>query len=431
MNAEARAEVLASRRDQLVAEAARMPGASRLAHHDCELAVDQAITYVVMDCRETLPSRRDVERVFWAALKFRISDAARGRTGTIRNGWKRADETALEHTASHGESPADALERAEEWAVVREFAQTLKPREQRVLRVKYFSGTPEPLGYKRIAERLRISFAEARAADRTIHRRLERFAAIYTAGQLCPDREHDITALAEGAASREQAKLAKAHVAHCSHCNSLYAEQVRAFRSAAFERKVASILPAVDATDRHRLRVAWDAITDTLSRPFAHDASNTALQLSSTGVGRGLGAALSAKVLGACLASVTALSVCVTVALQPSGHHDPAPRARATPTRAKPTPTPKPSRIRERPATQARARATPIPTATPRPTPQPTRRQQTQGGTGPTDHEQTPASPAPANAASDGSSEFDPLYQPSQPAQPAPVPAAPGSSEFF
>jgi hypothetical protein len=55
----------------------------------------------------------------------------------------------------------------------------------------------------------------------------------------------------------------------------------------------------------------------------------------------------------------------------------------------------------------------------------------TQGGSGPQDHQRTPASPAPADAARDGGSEFDPLYQPSQPAAPAPVPAAPGATEFF
>ena len=38
---------------------------------------------------------------------------------------------------------------------------------------------------------------------------------------------------------------------------------------------------------------------------------------------------------------------------------------------------------------------------------------------------------APADAAPNGASEFDPTYQPSQPAQPAPAPAAPGSDEFF
>ena len=51
--------------------------------------------------------------------------------------------------------------------------------------------------------------------------------------------------------------------------------------------------------------------------------------------------------------------------------------------------------------------------------------------TGKRSHEQTPASPAPANAAPGGASEFDPTYQPSAPPAPAPVPAAPGASEFF
>jgi hypothetical protein len=70
MNAEARAAVLAARRDQLVAQATRIPGGEHVPHHDRELAVDQAITYVVMECPEVLPTTGDVERVVWAALKY-------------------------------------------------------------------------------------------------------------------------------------------------------------------------------------------------------------------------------------------------------------------------------------------------------------------------------------------------------------------------
>ena len=76
--------------------------------------------------------------------------------------------------------------------------------------------------------------------------------------------------------------------------------------------------------------------------------------------------------------------------------------------------------------------------ATPTPTPKPAGSEPnrdtqsgTQGGTGPGDHEQTPASLAPANAAAGGESEFDPTYNPNSPSQPAPVHAAPGSGEFF
>jgi hypothetical protein len=315
---------------------------------------------------------------------------------------------------------------------VREFAATLGERERRVLRVKYFSGTADSLGYKKIARQLGITIAAARSADRIIQRQLERFAAVYAAGELCPTREVEISALAVGTADRRQARLAQAHVAHCQHCHASYAEQLRAIRSAAFERKVAAVLPAVELEDRGRVRGAWDAILDTVTRPFGHDTAATAAQLAASGAGRGAGTIAMLKLAGACMASVTAVGVCATTLVVPVLQD------RGTPTKPRTAAQPRddgPVGTHDRLPTRADQHVV----ATPTPTPHAQRRSRreqsgsgrAQGGTGPRDHEQTPASPAPANAATGGESEFDPTYQPSSPPQPAPVQAAPGSGEFF
>jgi len=427
VTAEARAQALATRRGELLARLPRRISAARsLSEVDRELVVDEAISYTVLDHSEPVEHPADLERVFWSACDFRVKKAVAGRSQTVRGRFRRASEDALAQLADDCD-PATAVEQAEEAGLVREFAETLAERERRVLRVKYFSGTAEPLGYKKIAQRLGITQATARAADRSIKRGLEQFAAIYTAGRLCPSRELEIAALAVGTADRRQARLARAHVAHCRHCHASYAEQLRVIRSAAFERKVASLLPVAEIHDRSRVRGAWDALVDTVTRPFAHEGTTTAAQLAASGAGRGAGTIAVLKIAGACMASAGALGVCASTLVVPALLDDaPAPK----PAERDSAPVGRHSRI----PTRAEQRLVPTPTP-------PSRRQRsggtqrgtrrTQGGTGPTDHEQAPASPAPSNAAQGGESEFDPTYQPSAPPAPAPAPAAPGASEFF
>jgi hypothetical protein len=257
---------------------------------------------------------------------------------------------------------------------------------------------------------------------------MDRFAAVYTAGRLCDARASDIGSLAAGTADRRQARAAFAHVATCGHCRPIYAAQLRALRSAAFARKVAALLPVpgADAQQRGRLRGAWDAFADTITRPFTHDPAASATQLAAGGAGRGAGTAIALKLAAALCVAGAGAGACLhtgVLSTPDSNHRKPATRHAQRPV------------VTATPANDARpvgAAATPAPTPTPRP--KRARRQHqgaSQGGTGPTSHEQTPASPAPAAAAPNGASEFDPSYQPSQPAQPAPAPAAPGSDEFF
>ena len=211
--------------------------------------------------------------------------------------------------------------------------------------------------------------------------------------------------LAAGSADQAQALVAQAHVAHCQHCHESYVTQLRAIRSAAFERKVAALLPPVELEDRgRRLRGAWDAVADTLTRPFTHDGAATAAQLAASGAGRGAGTIALLKIAGACMASAGALGVCATTLVAPALNDDPpARKATSKPARTNTTPA---RRLDDRPrygATYVAPTPTPTPTRTrKRARPKPkraTRARNTQRATGPSGHEQTPASPAPANAA--------------------------------
>ena len=178
------------------------------------------------------------------------------------------------------------------------------------------------------------------------------------------------------------------------------------------------------------MRGAWDAVVDTALRPFSHEGASTAVQLAGSGVGRGAGTIAMLKIAGACMASAGAIGVCATT-LVPALQSADEPSKRATrsatqggePVSARTIVSPPARELHVTPDADTRTDEIA--------TPKPGRLPATQGGSGPRDHERTPASPAPANAAPGGESEFDPTYQPDSPPQPAPVPAAPGSGEFF
>ena len=248
-----------------------------------------------------------------------------------------------------------------------------------MIAVKHMGPGNQTLGYKRIARHLALPVGEVRAAERSIREKFERYATV-----------------------------ARAH-------------------EAALERKLGQLLPVPPVAEQARGRIgAWrDVLTDWLGRPFASDATSSATQLAASGAGRGAGTALAVKLATICLGGGSVIgAACIVTGVVPAPS-DRDGRARQPARTA--TPTPAAAADREPPMT--RARATRNVRRPKRPTPR--RPAATQGGRGPRDHERTPASPAPADAARDGTSEFDPTYQPSQPAAPAPVPAAPGATEFF
>ena len=252
-----------------------------------------------------------------------------------------------------------------------------------MIAVKHMGPGNQALGYKRIARHLALPIGEVRAAERSIRDKFERYAT-----------------------------AARAH-------------------EAALERKLGQLLPVPPAAEQARGRIgAWrDVLADWLGRPFASDATPTATHLAASGAGRGAGTALAVKLATICLGggSVIGAACLATGVLPQSAGPATRKRSRAALATRPPHRRRRPrSRPRARGAHDARARDD-LDVAAKRSRASAT----TQGGSGPRDHERAPASPAPADAARDGSSEFDPTYQPSQPAAPAPVPAAPGATEFF
>jgi hypothetical protein len=147
MRADDRAHALATRRDELLARLPRkLRAAARLAHADQELVIDDAITYTVIDHSEPLGTSEEVERVFWSACEIYVKRTLEGRNNTVRGRFARVSDDALTDAPADGKDPSAIVEDTEARKLVVEFAATLGERERRVLRVKYFSGTAEPLG---------------------------------------------------------------------------------------------------------------------------------------------------------------------------------------------------------------------------------------------------------------------------------------------
>jgi DNA-binding CsgD family transcriptional regulator len=436
-DAEHRARELIGRRAELLE---RLPGEIRAAQAVLpdvrELILDEAITFAAVHYDHPITSPQQLEAIVWDACAKRVRRAREGRYDTLRAGWGRASDAALEHVAA-GEDPESRVLRRDELRTFLEFATMLTQRERDVLACKYTGGSAEPQGYKQVARHLGISVGAVRAAERSIGHKADRFAVIHSAGRLCSYRMPAVMSLAAGAARADEELAARAHLAHCPPCTAAYTRHVRYLQSAAFQRKLASLLPLpAAASERARgtgsLR---DIVGDWLARLFGHDPAATATQVAASGTGRGAGTAAMLK-LAAALCLTGAGATCVQTGLVPNplAHHDKP--AVAQKKKSSGTGPARDSAAARAPDARRVAHVSSTPTPTPTPRPKRKRRHSTsqrttQGGTGPTSHEQTPASPAPADAAPNGGSEFDPTYQPSQPAKPAPVPAAPGSSEFF
>jgi hypothetical protein len=384
---ERRAAWLIERRERLIEQLPRRIRRAAAFPRDVhELIVDEAIEFVALRHEPALDDPDELRALFWSACETRVRRAREGRYDTVRAGFKRADVTALERLqAPAADDPLTATLAREERAMLAEVLRALSDRERAVIAVKHMGPGDEVLGYKKVARHLALPVGEVRAAERSIRMKFERVAI-----------------------------AARAH-------------------EAALERKLGQLLPVPPAAERARGRLGgWrDVVADWLGRPFGADAGSSASQLAASGAGRGAGGALAVKLATLCIGTSGIVgAACVATGVLPvaAPHH-----AAAKPAVARPATGARRSRApREQPLTvlRAAATATPSPAATTVPS-RHTGATRTQGGTGPRAHEQAPASPAPANAARDGSSEFDPLYQPSQPASPAPAPAAPGSSEFF
>ena len=271
--------------------------------------------------------------------------------------------------------------------------------------------------------------ARVRSAELAIEAKRERFPRIYSAGRLCGFLAPGIAALAAGEHGHSLEDAARLHleIERCPTCRADYTRQLRYLRSARFNGKVAQLLPAPGAR-RPSAAAPGCAISSPTGSPGC-SATTPALPAQLAGAGRGARHRARAQ----------ARRLLRRRRPQRLRRHR---RFRSRPHHAEQTPATSPRRARRRNASPPSAQPPPRPPPRRPPRRHAARRRRrrprsidsrdtsTQGGTGSRSHEQSPASPAPANAAPDGASEFDPSYQPSAPAPPAPVPAAPGASEF-
>lgn len=428
--ADRRAEALLPRRDELVD---RLPGVITRAHaltiDERELVVDDALEHVVLGYSSPIASVEEIERVFWTACKHRVARLLHQRRGaTVRGRFQRVSDEPLLHRPDPSADPAEIVDRAAELDLAVKFVATLDGVERQVLRVKWLTSDDTPMGYRGVARELGISSARARAAERSIAAKLERFATFCAAGRLCAERSDELGALAVG----KDVTVAKAHIKHCAVCKADYIAQLRAVRSAAFQREIASLVPIVPVAEQTRRSAgpARDLVADWLARLLGQEGPAVAAQAAASGVGRGAGGVLALK-LAAVLASGAA-TVGVTTGILSEPKDERQPRSeKATPT-ATPAPTRTPQAIAtpDVAAALAAARRAAQRRADQRRAAE-ERQQQRQAASGPSSQEDpAPASPAPPGSQPNGASEFTPDSANLPPAAPAPAPVAPGSSEF-
>ena len=380
-SATTRAEHLGRRRPQLLAELPREIAASRsLSEHAREDIVDDAIVYTAFEHTKPVADVDGLEGVFWAACSTRIKRAHEGRFDTVRGRFARADDSELEQLTGT-EDPASAVQARYELETLLEFARGLEPLERAVILKRHERpGAEKVHGYATIARELDQPASAVRSAMRSVERKLNAFSTVVA------DRQ-------------------------------------------AFERKLAGVLPMPILAERAAKPTGLrETIVDWLSRPFGHDVVANAANFAPSGGGRGLGTVAVAICLGG-----TAIGggYCVVTGTNPIPERTTErPQQRA----AKPRSTAKPNPaaaaavvtqgqvVADQAARDRRAEAQ-----------RAAQRRQERRNAARNQQRQENAraiSPAAPNAAADGSSEFDPTFQPSTPPQPA-APADPGGLPEF
>jgi hypothetical protein len=408
---------------QLTGEVAAARGLSRWVLEDILAA---AITHVVMDHPRPIHNRAELERTLWAACAYRVHRAHEGRFDLVRGRFERTGLEELEEMPD-ATTPEGVAFARQTLAHALDFAAMLTPLERRVHAAKYME-RGRVRGYSQIARAIGEKIGAVRSAERSINFKMERFAAIVSAGRLCDFQAPAIASLAAGEATDEQATAAHVHLRGCAVCRTHYKRHLRYLRTPRFHDHVNQLLPPVVVTNDRRTGVR-DLVADWAARLFSHDAPATATQLATGGAGRGIGTAAALKLASLCIGA-GALGVCAATGVVPWSvpHH----AAQAKVATRTPTPTATPIATRTPKPVEPSHRVV-VATPTPKPKPHVSTKKRTvaktQGGTSPTSHEAPIISPARSGSAPNGASEFNPTAQ-TGPASPAPVSRAPGANEF-
>jgi hypothetical protein len=420
------AETLVPLRDHLVERLpAEIAAARGLTRDQRELIIDEAIDFMVTEYARPIPDRFSLDRAFWAAASFRVRRTHEGRGATVRAGWRRVDVDDYDLAGTDAEPEAATVERIEQ-ATLLEFAATLTPDERHVLGCKY-DGDKEQ-GRVLIARRLGLAPAQVRRAERSIARKLERFAAIVAAGSLCSHREASIFALAEGADGGSQEQAARMHLHYCGACRAAYAAHLHAVRTGELQRRLGQLLPVPATVEARRRGGPWETVWDWITRPFVHESTVSFAQVATAS--RGVGATLTAKLAAICLAGGAVVGA-GTYCVSRLGADPPAP-AQPVATSV-PTSAPHESRLPSA-GRSAALRKRPAPKRVSK-RPRKPKTRATRGtafASGPvaTRHErEAPISPPATTTTGAAVPEFGPAPANTAPAQPAAAPAT-GASEF-
>jgi hypothetical protein len=153
-----------------------------------------------------------------------------------------------------------------------------------------------------VARTLGMTPADVRRCERSIARKLERFAAILSAGSLCTHRAPAVLALAEGSDAGPQEQAARMHLRHCSACRAAYAAHLHAVRTGTLQRRIGQIIPLPGGTEaiERRRGSPWETVWDWVTRPFTHETAASLTQVATAS--RGIGAVITAKLAAVCIA---------------------------------------------------------------------------------------------------------------------------------
>jgi hypothetical protein len=289
--------------------------------------VDDAIRVVVM-MRKPILDEQHLIGAFWTSARLLLRQHAEGRHRVRIGSRARQDFEDVAQGLVADQPPVEeallARDRARRAA---DFISQLDQFERNVVVVMAVEGK----GIKAAARSLGVPVKDVKAAHRSARAKLDRIAAIASVGRLCGYRHAAIAQYAQGRASVEQERVARAHLRACAACRNEHARLAREMRGGRFQRDaLAAVFPGtVRLADRHA-EVAHRLVArvGAVPRGFAEKAVET------------LGGVGLVKV-AAGGAIVAATATIATVA--PSPRHAGGGRAPARSTPARPAPLASPS----------------------------------------------------------------------------------------
>jgi DNA-directed RNA polymerase specialized sigma24 family protein len=241
------ARALHAHRAELVGKARRRKETRGVPAGAIEEIVSDAITAVVMSPR-SIANEHHLIGAFWLAVDHRCRRYREGRSFARLGSRRRVEFDVATAKAPSGDNPFDRLQTVDRFARAADLMAGLDSRERKVLATMASLG----IGAKSAAHLLNMNEGEARSAARSAAMKLDRVAVISAAGRMCEFRSSAVMADAEGRATEEQVRLARAHVAACVPCANTYRQIRREMHGADFQRAAAAaFVPLPTAVSVH------------------------------------------------------------------------------------------------------------------------------------------------------------------------------------